>query len=125
MPGKPPVKRRDPFTPESSGVPDASDFLQEQLKTREQRQAEARRAASRAARPKATYDLPEPITAALKRIAAKHRICVSDLAALALIRFVHDFAEGQVDWQRYKERARTIRFDWNLDLSAELDDLPE
>lgn len=126
--GRPPVKRRDPLSSEVSGVPDAEAYLQEQLEARErrkaeaeQRKAEAVRQARRESRPKATYDLPLAIQEALKQMAEEESVCASDLAALAILRLVLDYKADQVNLKPYRRPARSLKFAYHLDLSAEYD----
>ena len=126
--GRPPVKRRDPLSSEVSGVPDAEAYLQEQLEARERRKAEAEqrkaqaaRQARREVRPKATFDLPLEIQDALKRVAEEESVCASDLAALAILRLVLDYKAGQVNLKPYRRPARSLKFAYHLDLSAEYD----
>lgn len=114
---EPPVKRRRPerIDPQAvAGVPSADDFLQGQLQTRERRKAEAEREARKAARPKATYDLPLKLIDAIQAIAGEEEVAVSDVAAWALADFVTRYQGHDVDLREHKEYARSLRFRYKL-----------
>ncbi len=106
---RPPIKRRDPLSPEVSGVPDAEDYLQEQLEARERRKAETERRARKEARPKATYDLPLSLIEAIQTIADEEQVSRSDVAAWALADFVTRYRGRDIDLREHKERARSLR----------------
>ncbi len=115
----PPVKRGK-RTPERvdpqavSGVPPADDYLQAQLEGRERRKAESERQARKAARPKATYDLPAELIETIQAIAAEEEVAVSDIAAWALGEFATRYRGHDVDLREHKEYARSLRFRFKL-----------
>ena len=61
-----------------------------------------------------TYDLPPSVRQRVKLLAEKERLPASQLATLALIRFLDDLKKGEVDLAAYKEPSRSPRYDWNL-----------
>lgn len=79
---------------------------------RKRNREKAKIAARRAQR--ATFDLPPTVRQNIKRLAERERIPASQLAALALIRFLDDLEKGLVDLAVYKEPSRSPRYDWNL-----------
>lgn len=111
---KPPVKRRDPFSPEVSGVRPAEDELKAQLEIRERRQAKNRRAK----RPKQTYDLPLSLIEAVQAIADEEGVSQSDIAAWALADFVEQYRANQIDLREHMMPAKSLRFTWKLVLPA-------
>lgn len=119
MASKPPVKRRDPMAPESTGVGDVSAEIRAQLATHEERKAEAKRKAEREKRPRMTYDLPAKVIQAIKEIADQEDVAQSDLVALALIDLVDDYRAGRVTLAGLKDKARSLRFGYHLTLPAE------
>jgi hypothetical protein len=69
---------------------------------------------------RATYDLPPVLREVVRTLAEELRIPASQLVTLALARFLRDYAAGQVDLGQYKQPSRSPRYDWNLNLSKEL-----
>ncbi len=82
----------------------------EQL-ARERAKIEARRDS------RTTYDLPPELREAVRTLAEEQGVPASQLASLALIRFMEDVAAGKVDLDSMKEPSRSPRYDWNLKLS--------
>ena len=119
MANKPPVKRRDPMAPESTGVGDVSEAIKAQLATHEERKAEARRKAARERRPRMTYDLPGKVIEAVKAIGEQEDVAQSDLVALALVDFIEDYRAGRVKLEGLKDKARSLRFGYHLTLPSE------
>jgi hypothetical protein len=114
VPSKPPLKRIDPQA--VSGVPPADDYLQEQLQARERRKAAAEKQARRAARPKATYDLPLKLIEAIQAIAREEDVAVSDIAAWALAEFATRYQGHDIDLREHKDVARSLRNRYKLRL---------
>jgi len=77
--------------------------------TKRQRQAQAKRAHPRQ---KQTYDLPARVIAGIKEIADSERVSQSDLAALALVRFLEAYHAGEIELD--KKAARSVRFDYRV-----------
>lgn len=69
---------------------------------------------------RATYDLPPVIRESIRGLSEELRIPASQLVALALIRFLRDYAHEQIDLGIYKQPSRSPRYDWNLVLNKEL-----
>lgn len=72
---------------------------------------------------RATYDLPPVIREQIRLLAEEQRIPASQLVTLALIRFLRDYAAGQIDLGQYKQPSRSPRYDWNLIFNKELQQL--
>jgi hypothetical protein len=98
----------------------------------ERRQAEARlpqrerekkrkeRDKIRARRPyHTTYDIPLELRKRIKSLADAEGVPASQLAALALLRFVDDLAQGAIELSAYKSPTRSPRYEWNLVIPAE------
>lgn len=67
-----------------------------------------------------TYDLPPMLRRRLQALGEDLRIPASQLAALAIGRFLNDYAAGAVDLGAYKQPSRSPRYDWNLRLPNEI-----
>lgn len=104
--------RQDPL---GLGPAPIADELRAQLDAR----ADRRRAANRAKRPKATYDLSEAVQARVNRIAARESIAACDVVALAIVRFAAAYEAGAVDLAPLKRAARSLKFAYRLELPAE------
>lgn len=63
---------------------------------------------------RATYDLPPIIREAIMRLAETQKIPASQLATLALARFLNEYENGSIDLGEYKQPSRSPRYDWNL-----------
>ena len=81
---------------------------------RERERIQARRAN------RVTYDLPPVLRRRVQALSEELRIPASQLAALALGRFLNDYAGGGVDLGTYKEPSRSPRYEWNLKLPGEI-----
>ena len=67
------------------------------------------------ARSKATYDLPQPIIAAVNEIARAEKVTRSDVVAWALAELLAEYRAGRVDWTEHREPAiRNPRAVWKL-----------
>ncbi len=86
-------------------------------KRRQMTPAQRRRAAADAKRSKATYDLPSELVEALRQIAAKEDVSISDVAAEFLIRAVNDYLAGTLSLHGQKRPTRSLRVGWKLELS--------
>jgi len=63
---------------------------------------------------RATYDLPPSIREGIRLLAEDLRLPASQLATLALARFLDDYHKGLIDLGQYKQPSRSPRYDWNL-----------
>lgn len=63
---------------------------------------------------RATYDLPPVLRESLRQLGEQLGIPASQLATLALARFLLDYREDRVDLDAYKQPSRSPRYDWNL-----------
>jgi len=103
------------------------------LKGMQQKQAEAqlpRRERERISRERAkiqsrrdqraTYDLPPSVREGIRLLAEDLRLPASQLATLALARFLQDYQNGSVELGKYKQPSRSPRYDWNLVFPDEL-----
>ena len=61
-----------------------------------------------------TYDLPPAIREGIRLLAEELRLPASQLATLALARFLREYQNGQIDLGVYKQPSRSPRYDWNL-----------
>jgi hypothetical protein len=66
-----------------------------------------------------TYDLPPQLKQAMFALAESLSLPASQLATLALHRFLENYAEGQIDLSKYKKPSSSPRYDWKLDFPAE------
>ncbi len=66
-----------------------------------------------------TYDIPVELRRRIKDLAERERVPASQIAALALLRFVQDYERRQVDLAEYKVASNSPRFDFNLNLPLE------
>jgi len=48
------------------------------------------------------------------RLAETQKIPASQLATLALARFLNEYENGSIDLGEYKQPSRSPRYDWNL-----------
>jgi hypothetical protein len=61
-----------------------------------------------------TYDLPPVLREAVMQLAESLRIPASQLATLALARFLQAYENGEIDLGEFKQPSRSPRYDWNL-----------
>ncbi|NMC80735.1 MAG: hypothetical protein GYA59_15345 [Chloroflexi bacterium] len=83
-------------------------------KVRERAKIQARR------EQRVTYDLPPLIRQNVKDLAEKEGVPASQLVTLALLRFLRDLDQQQIDLGQYKQPSRSPRYDWNLVLPDSL-----
>ena len=69
---------------------------------------------------RATYDLPPSVREGIRLLAEDLRLPASQLATLALARFLQDYQNGSVELGKYKQPSRSPRYDWNLVFPDEL-----
>ena len=69
---------------------------------------------------RATYDLPPSIREGIRLLSEELRLPASQLATLALARFLTDYQTGLVDLGKFKQPSRSPRYDWNLVFPEEL-----
>lgn len=105
------------------GSPEALEQAQAQAhrSPREQarRQRERERIQARRER-RVTYDLPPALRRRVQALSEELRIPASQLAALALGRFLNEYAGGAVDLGAYKVPSHSPRYEWNLELPGEI-----
>jgi len=111
---KPPVKERQEDFAAGTSAPTAEE-IQAQTEARKKREAEERKRQ----RPKATYDLPLKMIAAVEAIANTESVARSDIVELALREFIQRYRAGAVDLRPYKTRAKSLRVLWKLELPEE------
>jgi hypothetical protein len=122
MAGKPPVKRKDPFADTGAGdpLPEVAAQLEARQRRRQdlarQDQKTARQAARRR-RPNLTADVPLSLLEAFDDLAERESVCKSDLVVLALARLFADLDAGDLDLQGLKLQARSLRYDYKLDIA--------
>ncbi len=102
-----------------------SDLEQKQAETklpRREREKKVRERAKIQARreQRVTYDLPPHIRQNVKDLAEKEGVPASQLVTMALLHFLRDLAQQQVDLGQYKQPSRSPRYDWNLVLPDSL-----
>lgn len=107
---KPPVRERQDDLPAPT---DAE--VKAQIDARRERKAEE----GQRRRHKATYDLPEPMIAAIDRIADRESIPRSDVVAWAVAELLERFDAGQVDWTPHKRPAKSLRWAYKLQLPGQ------
>src|SRR5660398_33784 len=114
---EPSWKALDPVTqtPDVStsrvGADGQSDAPKDGLRAQRQQAMMVVRKASRV-----TYDLPPDLRISLRILSEELRIPASQLAALALIRFLKEFKSSSLDLGSYKKPYRSLRYDWYLEL---------
>jgi hypothetical protein len=67
-----------------------------------------------------TYDLPPSLRLRLKQISSEHAVPESQIASLALARFIVDYEHGKIDLGLYKQPSSSPRYEWNLVLPQSL-----
>lgn len=107
-----------PTTPRSNPLAMAPAAIDSELRAQLDARAERRRAANKARRPKATYDLPPAVQDRVDAMAEAESVSRSDIVALAILRLAADYREGQVDLGALKRPARSLKFAWKLELPA-------
>lgn len=90
---------------------DSSFAMRRQAKMKRERE----RIRSRRAR-RVTYDLPPELRERLARLSSELHIPASQLAALAILRFLEDWDTENIDLSLYKRPSLSPRYDWNLEL---------
>jgi hypothetical protein len=63
---------------------------------------------------RATYDLPPVVREELRELAESLGVPASQLATLALARFLADYRSGNIPLDDFKQPSRSPRYDWNL-----------
>jgi len=69
---------------------------------------------------RATYDLPPMLREQLRDLAENVGVPASQLATLAIARFLIDYRANKIDLDEYKQPSRSPRYDWNLIFPEEL-----
>jgi len=87
---------------------------------RREREKLSRERAKIQSRQRATYDLPPSVREGIRLLAEDLRLPASQLATLALARFLQDYQNGSVELGKYKQPSRSPRYDWNLVFPDEL-----
>lgn len=111
---KAPPVRQDPLA--GAPTPIAAE-VQAQIDARTRRRAEERKRQ----RPKATYDLSPALQEGIEEVVAAESISRSDVVALALVRFLADYRAGRVNLTAQKVRARSLRYEWKIQLPPDFD----
>lgn len=70
-----------------------------------------------------TYDLPPQLREYIRTLAEEQHLPASQLVTLALIRFLQEYKNGNIDLGEYKQPSRSPRYDWNLVFTRELQQL--
>lgn len=86
---------------------------------REKKARERAKIASRREQ-RATYDLPPEVRQSIKELADHLSLPASQLVTLALLKFLNDYENGQIDLSIYKQPSRSPRYDWVLKLPEDL-----
>ncbi|PKO16143.1 MAG: hypothetical protein CVU39_08945 [Chloroflexi bacterium HGW-Chloroflexi-10] len=81
---------------------------QREKKARERAKIRARR------EQRVTYDLPPELKQSVSVLAEKLSLPASQLATLALARFMQAYEKGEIDLAPYKKPSRSPRYDWKL-----------
>ena len=63
---------------------------------------------------------PPNLRQEIKNLAEKERLPASQLVTLALLRFLDDLEDGEVELGDFKEPSRSPRYDWNLIFSDDM-----
>jgi len=61
-----------------------------------------------------TYDLPPTLKQAIFNLAELMSLPASQLATIALVRFISDYQNEKIDLSKYKKPSRSPRYDWKL-----------
>ena len=69
---------------------------------------------------RATYDLPPVLREQLRELAESLGLPASQLATLAIARFLTDYNQSNINLEKYKQPSRSPRYDWNLVFPEEL-----
>ena len=86
-----------------------------QLPRRQREKLAKERAKIQARRPqRATYDLPPAVRNLVRDIAEEEGVPASQLATLALLRFLQEYQTGKLSLGDFKQPSRSPRYDWNL-----------
>jgi len=91
-----------------------TDSVVAQRRQAKMKRERARMQARRARR--VTYDLPPELRERLNQLSSELRIPASQLAALAILRFLSDWETESIDLPQYKRPSLSPRYDWNLEL---------
>jgi hypothetical protein len=107
-----------------SSVAEILDSMQRKMATsqlprRKREQVAKERAKIEARRyQRVTYDLPHVLKEKIRDMAEEHNLPASQLATLALIRFLDDMERGKIDLESMKVPSRSPRYDWNLKIAS-------
>lgn len=66
-----------------------------------------------------TYDIPPTLKQAIFDLAESLSLPASQLATIALVRFINDYQNDNIDLVKYKKPSRSPRYDWKLAFPAE------
>jgi len=61
-----------------------------------------------------TYDLPPELKKQIADLAENMGVAASQLATFALIRFLQEYQNGEIDLSKYKKPSRSPRYEWKL-----------
>jgi hypothetical protein len=119
MPAKTVPTQRADLT-ELTGLGSIDPLVRIQAQAADRRRQKQEREARKRVRPRASYDLPAKVIEGVREIARKERVPCSDLAMLALIRFLQDYEDHQVNLDSMLEPAtNSLHFDWRVRVPAE------
>ncbi len=111
------LSRRDSIDPQVSEL--LKEMEQRQIESqlprreREKKARERQKISARRER-RATYDLPPAIRTRISDLSVQLSIPASQLATLALIRFLEAYENEKLDLGPYKMPSHSPRYDWNL-----------
>jgi hypothetical protein len=108
MSSEPPLRQN---WQDSVATPIEGEIEEQQAKRKKRRSEE-----NRQKRPKATYDLPLSLIEAIKQISKTESVPRSDLAVLALVRFIESYKAGEIKLEPLKIPNDSLMFEWKLDL---------
>lgn len=61
-----------------------------------------------------TYDLPPEIKKQMANLAENMGVAASQLATFALIQFLQDYQNGEIDLSKYRVPSKSPRYEWKL-----------
>ena len=61
-----------------------------------------------------TYDLPPQLKQSVMELADKLSLPASQLATMALVRFLQDYKNNTIDLSKFKKPSSSPRYDWKL-----------
>lgn len=121
------AEKKRKLSAERKGIGDLDPVVASLLSGMEQRQVEAQMPRKERERlvkerlkiqarrdQRVTYDLPPTIRESIMALSESLRIPASQLATLALAKFLQAYENEEIDLGIYKQPSRSPRYDWNL-----------